>query len=78
MPHNPGWLERLQALKAEPPCWGYRRLWAYLHCVDQLPVHKKRILRLMREHHRLVTLQQRLQAQRTPTRSTPTPTRPHE
>jgi putative transposase len=75
--HNPGRLERLQALKAEPPCWGYRRLWAYLRGVDQLPVHKKRLLRLMREHHRLVPPQQRLQAQRTPTRSHPKPTRPH-
>ena len=75
---NQGLLERIQALKAEHPFWGYRRLWAYLRFVEQLPVNKKRILRLMREHHLLVTPQQRLKAKRTPTRSKPKPTRPNE
>ena len=49
-----GLLQRIQALKAEHPFWGYRRIWAYLRFVEQLPVNKKRILRLMREHHLLV------------------------
>jgi putative transposase len=40
----------IQALKAEHPFWGYRRIWAHLRFVEQLSVHKKRILRLMREH----------------------------
>jgi transposase InsO family protein len=75
---NQGLLERIQALKAEHPFWGYRRIWAYLRFVEQLPVNKKRILRLMREHHLLVTPQQRLKAKRTPTRSKPKPTRPNE
>jgi putative transposase len=75
---NQGLLERIQALKAEHPFWGYRRIWAYLRFVDQLPVNKKRILRLMREHHLLVTSHQRLKAKRTPTRSKPKPTRPNE
>jgi putative transposase len=75
---DPGLLERTQALKAEPPFWGYRRLWAYLRFVAQLPGNKNRILRLMREHHLRVTPQQRLRAKRTPTRSTPKPTRPNE
>jgi hypothetical protein len=44
-------LPRIQALKAEHPFWGDRRIWAYLRCVEQLPVNKKRIGRLMREHH---------------------------
>ena len=44
-------LPRIQALKAEHPFWGYRRIWAYLRFVEQLPVNKKRIWRLMREHH---------------------------
>ena len=28
-------LPRLQALKAEHPFWGYRRIWAYLRFVEQ-------------------------------------------
>lgn len=71
-------LPRIQALKAEPPCWGYRRIWAYLRFVEQLPVHKKRIWRLMREQHLLVPPNVRLNATRTPMRSQPKPTTPNE
>jgi putative transposase len=46
-------LPRLQALKAEPPFWGYRRVWAFLRCVEHRSVHRKRMWRLMREHHLL-------------------------
>jgi putative transposase len=41
-------------------------------------VHQKRILRLMREHQRLVSPNLRRQAQLTPMRSQPNPTRPDE
>ena len=75
---NEGLLERIQALKAEHPVWGYRRIWAYLRFVEQLAVNKKRIRRLLREHPLRVTLRQRLKAKRTPTRSNPKPTRPNE
>jgi putative transposase len=51
---NEGLLQRIRALKAEHPFWGYRRIWAYLHFVEKLPVNKKRLLRLMRAHHLLV------------------------
>ena len=71
-------LPRIQQLKAEPPFWGDRRRWAYLHVVAQLPVHKKRMLRLMREPPRLVTPNLQRQAKRPPTRSTPSPTTPHD
>jgi putative transposase len=71
-------VERMRVRKAEHPFWGYRRSWADLRFVEQLPVHKKRMLRLMQEPHLLVTPQQRLNAKRTPMRSTPKPTRPHE
>ena len=57
---------------------GCRRIWAYLRFVEPLPVNQKRILRLMREHALLVSPNLRLKAQRTPTRSKPKPTRPHE
>ena len=68
----------IQALKAEHPFWGYRRIWAYLRFVEQLPVNKKQIWRLMREHHILVPPNLRLKAKRTPNRSKPKPIRPNE
>jgi putative transposase len=71
-------LPRIQPLKAEHPCWGYRRIWAYLRFGEQVPVHKQRIWRLMREHHLLVPPHLRLKAKRTPTGSQPCPTKPHE
>jgi HTH-like domain len=33
--------ERIRALKAEHPFWGYRRIWAYLRYVDGLAVNQK-------------------------------------
>jgi HTH-like domain len=75
---NEDLLERIRALTAAHPVWGYRRIWAYLHCVEQRPVHKTRVLRLMREHQLLLTFNRRLQAKRTPTRSKPKPRKPHE
>jgi putative transposase len=75
---NAGLLQRIRELKAEHPFWGYRRIWAYLHFVERRPVNKKRMLRLMREHHLLVTPNQRLRAKRTPMGKKPRPTKPHE
>lgn len=71
-------LPRSQQLKAAHPFWGYRRIGAYLRFVEQRPVNKKRGLRLMREHHLLVQPNRRLKAKRTPMRSQPRPTKPHE
>jgi putative transposase len=71
-------LPRVQALKAEPPCWGDRRIWAYRRGVAQLPVNKQRIWRLRREPRLRVPPNRRLQAKRTPTRSNPRPIRPQE
>jgi transposase InsO family protein len=71
-------LPRIQQRKAEHPFWGYRRIWAYLRFVEQMPVNKKRILRLMRAHQLLVPPHLRLKAKRTPTGSKPKPTQPHE
>jgi hypothetical protein len=45
----------MQALKADHPVWGDRRMWAYRRFVEHLAVNKKRLLRLMREPHLLVT-----------------------
>ncbi len=71
-------LSQIQALKAEHPFWGYRRIWAYLHFVEQLPINKKRVLRVMREHNLLVKPNRQLKATRTPSRSKPRPTTPQE
>ena len=46
--------------------------------VEQQPVNKKRVLRLMREHHLLVQPNLRLKAKRTPRGSKPSPTKPNE
>jgi putative transposase len=73
-----GLLSRIQALKAEHPFWGYRRIWAYLRFMEQLPVNKKRIWRVMREHHLLVQPNLRLKAKRASTGSKPRPSKPNE
>lgn len=75
---NASLVERITALKAEPPFWGYRRLWASLRCTDGLAVNKKRILRLLRQHDRVVKPTLRLKATRTPHRSKPRPTQPNQ
>jgi len=75
---NASVLERIQALKAEHPFWGYRRIWAHLRFMDGLLINKKRVLRLMREHGLLVKGNPRLKALRTPTRSKPRPTAPNQ
>jgi putative transposase len=75
---NESLLQRIQELKAEHPFWGYRRIWAYLRFVEERAVNKKRVLRLMREHHLLVKSHLTLRAKRTPTGSKPRPTKPNE
>ncbi len=71
-------VERIKALKAEHPFWGYRRTWAHLKYVDGLEINKKRVLRLMQEHDLLVKPDTRLKAVRTPGKSKPRPQRPNQ
>lgn len=71
-------LERIKALKAEHPFWGYRRIWAHLRFVDKLAVNKKRVFRLMREAGLSVKPNLRLRAKRTSLKSKPRAIRPHE
>jgi hypothetical protein len=66
-------LPRLRPLKAAPPFWGDRRLWAYVRLAAQLPVNRKRMLR---EHHLGVTPTLKLNAKRTPPGSKPKPAKP--
>jgi putative transposase len=71
-------LQRIEELKAEQPFWGYRSIWADLRVVEERAVNKKRVLRLMREHHLLVKPHLTLRAKRTPPGSKPRPTKPNE
>ena len=71
-------VERIQALKADHPFWGYRRIWAHLRFVDGLAVNKKRVLRLMRAYDCLVKANRVLKAKRTPPRPKPRPTMPNQ
>ena len=71
-------LSHIQALKAEHPFWGYRRIWAYLPFVVQLPVNRKRMRRVMREHILLIKPNLKLKAKRTSSRSKPRLTISHE
>ncbi len=70
-------LERIEALKADHPFWGYRRVWAHLRYIDNLEVNRKRVYRLMAEHSLLVKADTHLKAVRT-SRSKPQPIRPNE
>jgi putative transposase len=67
---------RLQALEAEQPCWGDRRIWAHVHCVAQVAGHKKRSLRLMRAPQLLVQPHPGRQARRPPMARKPRPSKP--
>ena len=71
-------VERIKALKADHPYWGYRRIWAHFKYIDGLEVNKKRILRLMQKHQLLVKGRAHLKALRTAMKSKPRPTRPLE
>jgi putative transposase len=75
---NAGLLQRIKDLKTEHPFWDYRRIWAYLRFVEKHAVNKKRILRLMREHHVVVKPDTRLKAKWMPIGCKPKPTRPKE
>ena len=74
---NRALLERIRAIKAEHPFWGYRRVWATLRYVEHKRVNKKRILRLLREHNLLVKPNLRLRAKCTWHTRKPKPTAPN-
>jgi transposase InsO family protein len=71
-------LDRIKAIKADHPFWGYRRIWAHLRYVDQIPLGKHRVYRLMREHGLTVKPGAKLKASRKPSRPKPRPTRPNQ
>lgn len=71
-------LERIGALKADHPFWGWRRVWAWLRHHDGLQINKKRVERVMRENGLQVKANGRLRAKRTPGRAKPRPDRPNQ
>lgn len=75
---NAPYVDRIKAIKAEHPFWGYRRIWAHLKYIDRLDINKKRVFRLMQKHKLLVKPNMRIRATRTPTRSKPKPDRPNQ
>jgi putative transposase len=75
-PRDEDLLPHVQALKADHPFGGYRRIGASSRFGERVLAKKQRILRLLREHHRLVTHRSRPKAHRTPPRSKSRPTKP--
>jgi putative transposase len=71
-------LERIRALKADHPFWGYRRIWAYLRYVDGLVVNQKRVYGVMKAADLLVKANLKLRARRKADTKKPRPTRPNE
>ena len=51
---NRGLLERVRALKADRPFWGYRRVWAHLRYIDGLTINQKRVYGVMKANDLLV------------------------
>lgn len=70
-------LERIKAIKADHPAWGYRRIWAYLKYREDLDVNKKRVYRLLKENNLLATQTSKNKAKRTPQRSKPRTEKPN-
>lgn len=74
---NKALVERLRQLKGAHPFWGYRRCWAHLRYVDRLDVNKKRVYRLLKEHHLLAT-QTKHAVKRSGSRPKPRPDGPNQ
>ena len=70
-------LPLIEKLKAEPPFWGYRRVWAYLRYAEKLEINKKRVYRMMRENSLLVKKNQKLKAKREAKTRKPRPEKPN-
>lgn len=71
-------LAQIKAIKVDHPFWGYRRIWSYLKYRQDVQVNKKRIYRLMKDEHLLVTKDLRLKAKRGSGRPKPRADRPNQ
>jgi transposase InsO family protein len=70
-------LDRIHAIKADHPAWGYRRIWSCLRYREGMILGKNRVYRLLREHHLLATQTRLLRARRGPLRDKPRTTIPN-
>lgn len=70
-------LERIKAIKAKHPFWGYRRVRAWLKYRENFNVGNKRVYRLMRENNLLVERKKFVRPHR-PLRSKPRAERPKQ
>lgn len=77
-PCNEAILKRIEAIKADHPAWGYRRVWAYLKYREDLEINKKRVYRLLKENKLLAPQTSNNRAKRTPTRSKPKTDKPNK
>ena len=48
-------MEKIKALKADHPFWGYRRVWAWLKYRENLLINQKRVRRVMKENGLMAT-----------------------
>lgn len=71
-------VQRISALKADHPFWGYRRIWAHLTFIDGVKVSKNKVHRLMKAHNLVVPRNLKLKAKRHTYPSKPRPTRPNQ
>lgn len=71
-------LSRIKELKADHPFWGYRRIWAHLNYIDDMPVSQNKVHRLMKAHNLLVTKNTKIKASRRANTSKPRAERPNQ
>jgi len=71
-------VKRIREIKADHPFWGYRRIWAHLNYVDDLPISKNRVHRLMKAHDLLVKKNMKLKALRRANTKKPQPDIPNQ
>lgn len=64
-------LEKIVEIKEKHPCWGYRKVHAYLKHRQGFKINHKRVYRLMKLNKLLVPKNLRLRAKRTSTTSKP-------
>ena len=68
---NKAFLAEIKNVKTDHSLWGYRRVWSYLKYRQGIPVNKKHIQHLMKEHNLIVTPDVRHKAKRDPIRPKP-------
>jgi len=70
-------VEKIKAIKAEHPFWGYRRVHAWLKFREGMKINQKRVRRIMKEHN-LMANQTIYRAKRAPQRSKPRADQPRQ